>query len=373
MANIVHAKNVTIADWAGVVTVGNSTGGTTTDQASNLARPVDWNSQHNFTLSASDIGSFFAASDGLTVSTNTNGVTYGENTVGFYEPFPLALTNTTAFAPVAGSWYFYPIGIPEGAPTGRLGVFRTNASTQIQNILTGGNVTASVTGSITKYHTASQNFAIYSQGTGASSTALYSVWAGNAQTLLSLEGRLTSSNTAAGTTSNTISQYGTISIITAIGSDGGATYGTFTASGTSTTAATSSSYAMPFVTGFSTLQSYIGGSFFDGPGFNSSLSPGNYVFGFMTSVSTNTSGTNYGNIGGSGGVYVTYPVMLELNSQSAYKKYGASISNSSTNPQVWHGYLATTTSAATSKIATSDLRATSNNNRLYFNIAQYFG
>ena len=93
MSSILHAKSVTVADWSGVVTVGNSTGGTTTDQASNLARPSDWNADHLFTLSATDLGSFFQANNGLTVTTNTAGVTYGMDSIEFYEPFMLLNAN----------------------------------------------------------------------------------------------------------------------------------------------------------------------------------------------------------------------------------------------------------------------------------------
>lgn len=45
--SIVHAKSNTVADWTGTVTVGNSTGGTQTINATDLVRPGDWNSAHN--------------------------------------------------------------------------------------------------------------------------------------------------------------------------------------------------------------------------------------------------------------------------------------------------------------------------------------
>ena len=41
-----HSKTNTIADWTGTVTVGNSTGGTQTANATDLVRPGDWNSAH---------------------------------------------------------------------------------------------------------------------------------------------------------------------------------------------------------------------------------------------------------------------------------------------------------------------------------------
>ena len=49
---IFHAKSNTIGDFTGTVTVANSAGATTTAAATDLVRPVDWNSGHNlqFTL-----------------------------------------------------------------------------------------------------------------------------------------------------------------------------------------------------------------------------------------------------------------------------------------------------------------------------------
>jgi hypothetical protein len=48
-----HVFSNTIADWTGTVTIGNSTGGTQTIEATKLVRPGDWNSAHNqfYTLS----------------------------------------------------------------------------------------------------------------------------------------------------------------------------------------------------------------------------------------------------------------------------------------------------------------------------------
>lgn len=48
-----HVKNNAAGDWSGVVTVHNSQGSTTTVNATDIVRPVDWNSAHNqfYTLS----------------------------------------------------------------------------------------------------------------------------------------------------------------------------------------------------------------------------------------------------------------------------------------------------------------------------------
>src|SRR5262245_11308325 len=105
-----HVKNNTIPDWSGQVTVGNSTGGTTTMQASDMVRPSDWNSDHNwtFTLSASDIGSFFSAGNGLGVTTNSNGVTFSHAPAPNQEPFPFPNSNSITITYAQYAWVLDP-------------------------------------------------------------------------------------------------------------------------------------------------------------------------------------------------------------------------------------------------------------------------
>lgn len=60
---ISHIKSNTIADFTGTVTVFNSQGSTTTANATDLVRPNDWNSAHNFfqTISGDTLGSSTAS------------------------------------------------------------------------------------------------------------------------------------------------------------------------------------------------------------------------------------------------------------------------------------------------------------------------
>lgn len=62
-----HVKNDTIGDFTGTVTVFNSQGSTTTVAASDLVRPSDWNSAHNFfqTISGNTLGSSTASGTNL--------------------------------------------------------------------------------------------------------------------------------------------------------------------------------------------------------------------------------------------------------------------------------------------------------------------
>jgi hypothetical protein len=85
MAAVSHVKSNTIADWAaGTVTVFNSAGVSATANATDLVRPVDWNSAHNqyITISGNTSGATSAtnltnivmgASGNLTVSMSTAG------------------------------------------------------------------------------------------------------------------------------------------------------------------------------------------------------------------------------------------------------------------------------------------------------------
>lgn len=80
-----HLKSVTVADFTGTVTAFNSQGSTTTVAASDLARPSDWNSAHQFVMSLGGNTSnssvvagtnlMFAGAGGVTVigSTSNNG------------------------------------------------------------------------------------------------------------------------------------------------------------------------------------------------------------------------------------------------------------------------------------------------------------
>lgn len=70
---ITHAKSNIIGDWNGTVTLGNSTGGTTTAAASDLVRPSDWNSGHVVNLSAFELTPVLNVGAGLTSTTAAGG------------------------------------------------------------------------------------------------------------------------------------------------------------------------------------------------------------------------------------------------------------------------------------------------------------
>lgn len=69
-----HIKSNAVADWTGTVTVGNSAGGTQTIAATDLVRPVDWNSAHNqfYTLTGNTSANSTASGTNVLFSGGSN-------------------------------------------------------------------------------------------------------------------------------------------------------------------------------------------------------------------------------------------------------------------------------------------------------------
>lgn len=342
---IAHPKIITIGD------------GTNT----NIVRPADWNSVHGNTLSltGSEIASLFNFSGGLSSISGPGGITAGISQVGFFEPFILPNTNSTLFAPGIGTWYLEPFILPKPISNGLIfmpigGGLSTN---QFQD---GAIWSATLSGSNTRYQTHRNCIALYKLGSGQSTSRLESFWSGEMSHLITWERRHSGS-----TTSNaTISNYLTISVPFNWDTVGNITYTTNSASG-------STSYGAS--TGASTLASglitgparFLSGSRLEVIGLNTTIPPGVYWFGHMLTSSTSSQGTNY-----TGGTVYTTQSRLGLleNALGAFKRIGNSTTNSSTNAQIFKGYLGTTTSGVSSIIDTSNIRSTTG--RLYWNFAQ---
>lgn len=80
--SVIHVKSNTIGDFTGTVTVLNSAGATTTAAATDLVRPGDWNSAHNFfqTISGNTGGDASTASGTNLVIGGTNGASVALST-----------------------------------------------------------------------------------------------------------------------------------------------------------------------------------------------------------------------------------------------------------------------------------------------------
>ena len=358
---VTHAKSNIVADYTGVVTVGNSSGGTQSMQATDLIRPQDWNSAHMGTMavSASEVGSLFAAGPGMILSTNTSGVTYGQKVASFFEPYILQNTNSTLSIPGLGTWYFDPVELPNGLDSGIIRMPVTAAA----GFLQASNMSAAQTASITHYQTLDHVVAFYKQGTGANVSRLESLWQGTDRWIAAWELRVSSGSSDNIQCSNSLS----LSIPYTWDQSGGQTYSNFTVGGTlslsSTTLASSSINSL-----LASVQSYISGSMMQVVPFNTSLPAGQYWFAHMFTSTSSAVGA-----GSSTAQYIAGRTMFSTygelglleNRLSAFKQQGSSTTNVSSCFVPFHGYLATTTSAATLSLATSDIRETTG--RVYWN------
>lgn len=124
MSALSHVKSDTIGDFTGTITGFNSQGSTTTIAATNLVRPSDWNSAHNFfqTISGNTSGTSTASGTNLVIG-GTNGISVSHSTAAgaatlwigasdtpqsFFRAFPD--DGSTAAAQMGnGTVYVYPM------------------------------------------------------------------------------------------------------------------------------------------------------------------------------------------------------------------------------------------------------------------------
>ena len=359
---VTHAKSNIVVDFAGTVTVGNSSGGTTTMAATDLVRPSDWNSAHQVSvqLTGSEIASLFNFGNGLTSTTGVGGVTVGQGLEGYFEPFIFPLTASTSHTPGIGTWYFDPLKVPVGISSG---VLRTPVTCggALMNSQSFAMTNASNTGAASHYGTFWHNVAIYDGQTNM--TAYSSIWSTNNTTGIT---RYLTVNTGTATSNIAISNYATINFPAQWDTAGGVTYSSLTASGAITAVATSLA-AVSIDSLLNNANTYLSGSRMEIFGFNTTLPAGRYILAhqFMSSTSSATSG---GYISASGTLMSTQvrsPMMLEVN-MGGWRQLGKSSSNTLSQVYPWHGFATTTQSTPISPVGTADLRAT--NVRLYFNM-----
>jgi hypothetical protein len=324
-----HVKSVTVADWAGVVTVANSTGGTTTANGSDLARPSDWNSVHKFGVET-----------------------------GFWEPVMPIHSNSSLSTNGIGTWYLHPMHFPHGLDSGQLNIVMADAA----GFLGGTPYSYNTSGSVSRYQTLHNMLALYKRGSGASSTRLDTIWSSNFSILATWERRVSGGSTV------TVSNYLTLSYPSQWDAAGGVTYGTITTSGTRSTSTTTSgtfnsTFADTLITG---AIARVSGSRFMPFGFNISVEPDQYWLAHAMWSTSSSTGTNYS----AGTMFSTQSRMHLMEAPlAAYKLFGQSVSNTSSDAQRWHGFVNTTSSAPFASLGTSDIRpvTTTGRGRLYLN------
>lgn len=181
-----HVKSNIVADMTGTVTVYNSQGSSITRAATDLVRPVDWNSVHNqyYTLSGNTTNAstasgtnvvFQASNPGLTFSGATDTIVFlMDPYISSYENMPFggtsAFQNTLNGASISHAVQFF---LPKAGSFSflRLPVLMTTNSTTIAT--TASSISASMELRST------WNAVVYSLGTGASSKSLVSVASGS--------------------------------------------------------------------------------------------------------------------------------------------------------------------------------------------------
>jgi hypothetical protein len=357
---VTHAKNVTAADWSGVITVGNSTGGSTTDQASNLARPGDWNSNHVVNLSASELTPVFTFTNGLSSTTAAGGITIGMASDPWYTPLPFYNTGVTQVSVSSmsnGTWYLDgPYEWDQAMGKGQINVFVAMPA----NFLGGAVYSAASTGSVTRTATFYNHFAIYKQGSGASTTRLESFWTMQNSFIATNEMNLNTANTSSGTLTNRL----TISFPAQWDTAGGITYSSSSTSATSNLSA-STMASTRYDSLISNVGAYLSGSMMQIFGMSTTAPPGIYWVGRMQFTTTASAGTS-GGIGSMGTYFGQCSVLGQVELLgNAYRRQGLSVTNSTSNFFPFHGFLATSTTDATSIINTADIRGTTG--QMYWN------
>lgn len=388
---ISHPKVLTVADFTGTVTVGNSSGGTTTQRATDMVRPTDWNSVHaaTFSLSAADVASFLTIGNGLDVTTATSGITLavdptefltvsggglsmstnaGSVTISttpsatgqFFEPFPFANSNSVSMTYSADQWAFDPFAVPFGLISGRFHIFNNRDASHFSNTIS-ANTTSLGAYSVTAEFR--NLLAIYSMQPNG--TAITSVWTGGAGI------SATQSQTFAGATSGiTVSNYLTIGMLTGIDETGGSSTATKTTSGTFSTGTTSmnATAVNSLITG---AINWFTASCMDMVPFASTLSPGIYWLGYMHDTTIGGGGTTDVNRTSAGTWFndrqSRYGI-LDVNVSNFKRIGGATSANSGSMGVPYHGFSFNTTSAAPIGILSANLQHTTR--RIYWNYVQ---
>jgi hypothetical protein len=161
-----------------------------------------------------------------------------------------------------------------------------------------------------------------------------------------------------------VSHYLTISIPNNWDASGGSTYSTFTGSGTVGSTTTTTIAASIGSATIANPRNYLTAAFMPAFGLATTLQPGEYFLAHMISSTSSTTGTNYG----AGTMFSTISRLglLEYN-LNTHKMLGSTVSNSSSQFFPFHGFLATTSSNASSAVQASAMRGTTG--RMYWNHA----
>lgn len=262
----------------------------------------------------------FSNSNGYSFGLNASTITMQGPFVGYLEPFPQS--NTAGLAPVAGSWYLAPFVAPNSMSGGRINFLQVNTSTAgLFRDITGGSYVSSSSGGKNQSGTFSLAAALWSQGTGANSTRLESLWSNSFSWGWSHR-VVVSQSGANSSVSVSVSQ--SISYISEIGSNGAYTLNQFNSASASSGTNTSIASAALDSVGLS-LRNMLSNSVMVPVGFNTTLSAGAYWLGVAWSTTT-ASATSQTSFAGASALWFSQLSLvgisrLELN--SLYRNWGS--------------------------------------------------
>jgi hypothetical protein len=272
------------------------------------------------------------------VTANTSGisVSVANPLAGWVEPYPM--TNTALFGPVAGSWYFAPFQAPEDIGGGRINLLHINTSTaNLFRDITGASYNSNSTGTLNQSLSYEKRVAIYSQGAGANSTRLESLWSSNFSFAWSKIVQVALSQAS----NINISVAHSISYISDIGSDGARTLNQF-ASSNATSIANSSTASNWGDTIAASLRNMVSNSIMECVPLNTTIGPGGLWLAFMWNTSRGSAST-----GGALASALDFAVSSEcgisrLILESAYRNWGSTVTTARSHIMPYGVYTAGT-------------------------------
>jgi hypothetical protein len=366
-----HSKSSPIADFTGVVTVGNSSGGTQTVNASSLILPSDWNSAHVYilSLSASELTGILAATGGLQRKTDAAGITFELAAANYLEGAPGAPVST--FTPGNQTWWLDPCVLPYEIYSGQfrhLVSFGTGASVPFGCT---GTLTVTNAGGVERAATVWFRNALYSLGAGANSTRMESVWTNEVSMVLSQRYTMTS---VASTSRVSAGESVYLTYPSLFNVSGGVTYGATSGEGSSSTAA-STMAASKFTTNANILsvQQLITGGFVLRNPIATEIIAGDYRMAFQIATSSQLGGTTGINSWPGSIINGLDPLcMAHLGANpQGFKMLGSTVGDSSSNFVPYKGFYATTSGAPPATIVTGDMRNATTNPQIYWNYEKY--
>ena len=312
---------------------------------------------------------------------NANNVTFGTSAGGivtasvaapgaaagsdyFYEPYPLMNGNSTTYAPGLGTWHMQALKLPINLASGRINMLFSMASTS--NLLAASNGTSwasGSTGGISYSFRLDRTVAIYSRGSGASSTRLESIWSNTLTNGVSQSVGVSLTNASQLTVARSVSlQY--VQVVE--------TNGLYTTAGLGATHnasyANSSTATSAHTSAISSIMNIMSGAMLVPFGFNTTLSAGDYWLGVAYSTNSTTAGTSVNGASiwpqvNQGGLYVM--------SSMSHRQFGATASSTGSQFMPGHGAIYSVLSASPpTTMAFTDLRSVASHAIPYVNFIQ---